>query len=213
MADFPKMTSYFTKQQKKQKIQSNNPVEIIKDFGFGVVKSAVNDVAGGIIKNAGEQIGFIPSGLPQVEGSLTPDNTNLKEEKSPESSQMFFGEKQPFRPYAEKTYTERDIEVQQKIQEILRELKSLAKSVEAVNKEVAKITVEQIPQNGGTYHLNFFEWVLKIIKLARAKVSESALWLSTFQSRKAKKGYWQMFKKHGTSFALSSERALASSMG
>lgn len=215
MADPVKMTSYFTKQQKKQ-VNSNNPIEIIKDFGLGVVRSAASDVIGGIAKNATAQIGLSQNNEFSSSGSLEPNKAFTFPEKpqSPKDEELFFGEKKRFnQSLKENNFSIRDQEVQQKIQAILCELKSLAKSVEAVNKEVAKISVEQVPLNRGVYHLNFFEWLLRTIKLARAKVSESSLWLSSFQSRSSKKGYWQMFKKHGTSFALSNERSVASSLG
>lgn len=211
-----KMTSYFTKQQKKQKIQSDNPIEVIKDFGLGLVKSATQDLIGGVINNATEQVGLKVTSNPKIEGTIEPNQeVKLPETPSQKESpkEMYFGEKQMFRPFAEKTFSERDSEVQQKICEILRELKALSKTVNELTNEAAMLPVEQIPQNAGIYHLNFFEWILKTIKMARAKVSESALWLQVFNSKKAKRGYWAMFKKHGTSFALSDERAVAGSVG
>jgi len=214
MAGMSKMNSYFSKQQKKQKLQTDNPIEVIKDFGLGVVKSAKNDLLGGIANNATEQILGFPS--QKREGVLSPNEdinlSNLANNEKQENV-MWFGEKSAFKPLEQSSFTNSEMEIQQKIQEILRELKLLAKSIEKVNKEAAKITVEQIPQDSGVYHLNFFEWVLRMIKTAKAKVSESALWLETFNCRKKQKGYWAMFKKHGTTFGLSSERSLATQTG
>lgn len=197
------MQSYFQKQQKKQKNQSDNPLEIIKDFGVGLVSSVAKDLIGGTAKSASEQLGITPT--PKFEGTLSPNEED--------SGMMFFGEKQPFRPMEQKSTSISEIEVEQKIEHILCELKLLAKSVEKVNIEAAKIAMEQPPVKGGVYHANFFEWILKMIKMARAKVDESNLWLQQFRSRNKQKGYWQMFKKHGTGFALSSERSVASSIG
>lgn len=208
------MTSYFQKQQKKQKNQSDNPIEIIKDFGVGVISGVAKDLIGGTAKSATEQLGLSPSS--KFEGTLNPNEDITLEQistKKEESGMMFFGEKQPFRPMEQKSTSLSDMEVEQKIQHILCELKLLAKSVEKVNKEAAKIAMEQPPTKGGVYHANFFEWILKMIKMARAKVDESNLWLQQFRSRSKQKGYWQMFKKHGTGFALSNERSVASSIG
>ncbi|MEK7566007.1 MAG: DUF5660 family protein, partial [Patescibacteria group bacterium] len=65
----------------------------------------------------------------------------------------------------------------------------------------------------GVYYTNFFEWVLLTLRDMRKKVNESRQWLSTWTTKKKQKGYWTMFKKHGTSFAMSDERAIASANG
>ena len=37
--------------------QADNPIEIIKDFGVGIVKSAAQDMIGGIVSDTTEQLG------------------------------------------------------------------------------------------------------------------------------------------------------------
>lgn len=214
MAALTKMSSYFAKQQKKQKYQSDNPIEIIKDFGVGIVSSVAKDLVGGTVKNATEQLGITPA--LKIEGTLNPNEDLALEQisaKKEDSEMLFFGEKQLFRPMEQKSTSLSEMEVEQKIEYILCELKLLAKSVEKVNIEASKIALEQPPIKGGVYHANFFEWILRMIKMARAKVDESNLWLEQFRARHKQKGYWQMFKKHGTGFALSGERSVASSVG
>lgn len=215
MAGLPKFTTDAKKKHQKYLTQNDNPIEIIKDFGVGVVKSAQNDLLGGVGQSVAEQIfGVGKSNFPKVEGSLEKAQ-NPVSSSSEKSDEVYFGEKQSFHPnhLEQNTTTIRDVEVNRKIQQILNELRLLSKSVEKVSKEAAKISVEQAPSKGGIYHANFFEWILKTIKMARAKVDESNLWLQQFQSRSKQKGYWAMFKKHGTSFAMSDERSLASSVG
>lgn len=190
--------------------QTDNPIEIIKDFGIGVVKSAANDLLGGAVNSATEQLGLTPSSkTPKSEGELKP-NQEVNLDKLPNT--MWFGEKKPLSQFNE-TAPVRQMEVEKKIEEILRELHLLAKSVAKIETQAAKIAVEQAPIKGGIYHANFFEWILKLIKTARAKVDESSLWLEHFQTRKSQKQYWAMFKKHGTNFALSNERSLATQTG
>ena len=65
----------------------------------------------------------------------------------------------------------------------------------------------------GIYHLNFFDQVLAMLKEIRKSVAHSREWLKISSKKKQQKGYWAMFKKHGTNFAMSDERAVASSNG
>ncbi len=203
--------------QKKKPIlqQTDNPVEIIKDLATGVVSSAVNDVIGGVAKTTAEQILGNPPA--KIEGTLNPNETinvdELKKGQSKEPSLFWTDEKPVFKPREQLIFNSKDLEVQRKIQEILKELKALAKSVESLNKEAGKVMMEEMPAKPGVYHLNFFEWLLKLLKGAREKVEESASWLRLFCSRKKEKEYWQMFKKHGTTFGLSHERVVATQTG
>ena len=73
--------------------------------------------------------------------------------------------------------------------------------------------MEQTTENTGTYHQNFFEWMLHMIRQAKEKVEDSEAWLNVSKGKGSKKGYWNMFKKHGTSFALSSEQSVATQVG
>ena len=45
------------------------------------------------------------------------------------------------------------------------------------------------------------------------KVEDSGAWLGKVQGKGAKKGYWGMFKQHGTTFGLSGERSVATQVG
>ncbi len=108
--------------------------------------------------------------------------------------------------------------VHRETQEILIQLKKqivlLEKSEKALSSEITKIKVEQLPQKTGIYYLRYFEWLTLIVRQMRVKVEEGRAWLSTFTNRKKKRsGYWQMFKKHGTTFGLSQERTLAHQIG
>jgi hypothetical protein len=99
------------------------------------------------------------------------------------------------------------------IEQIKAELVSLAKSAKVLQLEVASVAVEQAPENAGTYHQHFFEWMLNMLRAARERVETSEAWMSAQKNKAGKKGYWGMFKKHGTSFALSNERGVATQVG
>ena len=103
-------------------------------------------------------------------------------------------------------------EMNQNIEQIKIELSKLVASSQVLKLEFAEIGVDMTP-NVGQYHLNFFEWMLAVIRSARQKVEDSGNWLQTVKGKGAKRGYWGMFKKHGTTFGLSGERAVATQVG
>lgn len=105
-------------------------------------------------------------------------------------------------------------ELQRNIQEIQHELRKLLSSSKVLQMEFNEVAVENATPEIGQYHMNFFEWMLLVIRQAREKVEDSGAWLNTVKGKGAKKnGYWGMFKKHGTSFGLSSERSTATQTG
>lgn len=106
-------------------------------------------------------------------------------------------------------------DINDKIQQITMELKKLISSSKILQMDFAEVAVGQTPATVGEYHINFFEWMLIVIKSARQKVEDSGAWLSTVKGKGGKKsnGYWGMFKKHGTSFGLSGERSVATQSG
>lgn len=105
-------------------------------------------------------------------------------------------------------------ELKIRIQEIIVELKNLVKSSKELEIQFKDVTIiERAPKNVGVYHANFFEWVLSSIKAARVKVENASSWMSHIKGKKNKRDYWSSFKKHGTSFGLSSERVVATQVG
>lgn len=120
-------------------------------------------------------------------------------------SEVLHGEK--------KTIRENSAELEVKIQEIVIELKRLASTSAVLEAEFKEVTVEQRISKPGKYHLSFFEWVLSVVKAARMRVEDSGAWLATFKSKKKQRQYWNMFKKHGTTFGLSNERVVATQTG
>ncbi|GEM_PF-421317 len=103
--------------------------------------------------------------------------------------------------------------VESKIQEIIVELRRLISSSAQLQVEYKEIVMEQRAVKAGKYYVNFFEWLLTVIRSARMKVEDSGAWLSAMKGKKGQKGYWSQFKKHGTSFGLSNERVVATQTG
>lgn len=116
--------------------------------------------------------------------------------------------------YAEREHHRELSEVEQQVQEIVIELQRLIDSSSSIIKaQYQDIAVMQAPAEVGKYHINFFEWMLVVIKTARMKVEDSGAWLATMKGKKGKRDYWSMSKKHGTSFSMSNERQVATQTG
>ena len=90
--------------------------------------------------------------------------------------------------------------MQSQIQEILFELKKITEASAEMAMEFKEVTIEQRIENPGEYHVNFFQWMLSVVRAARAKIEDSGAWLNTMKSKKGQRNYWSMFKKHGTTF-------------
>lgn len=104
-------------------------------------------------------------------------------------------------------------EMNSNIQQIKQELAQLVASSQELKLQFAEVGVDTGTPTVGKYQLNFFEWMLAVIRSARQKVEDSGAWLNTVKGKGSKKGYWGMFKKHGTTFGLSGERAVATQVG
>lgn len=106
--------------------------------------------------------------------------------------------------------------LEQQIENILVELKQLTAASKELEIEFKNVVVEQRIVKAGKYHQSFLEWVVVIIRAARMRIEDASIWLATIKGKKNKKqsqNYWQMFKKHGTTFGLSNERVVATQTG
>lgn len=105
-----------------------------------------------------------------------------------------------------------EINLKQQIEAVRMELKGIAESLKNLHQDVQK-AISEVPVEPGVYHVNFFERLRSFLKLLREQIDDSRTWLLLSTGRKKKLGYWGMFKKHGTTFGLSSERSIATSAG
>lgn len=115
--------------------------------------------------------------------------------------------------FSENASSRENVHESRKIQQVMAEIRKLASSTKSLQVEFGLITVEEPPINPGEYYVNFFEWMLIMLKQARQKVEDSESWLKTVKGKKEKKGYWSKAKTHGTSFSQSNERFAATSTG
>ena len=205
-----------TKASKTKKGMFNDPsIEAIRDWGKGTIGQIL-----GSYDNYNETR---PQSQQQKSGDLTEgqaiDLTGTSKTKTQKETPSYQNIEGGFDYRREILHGERKIArentqvLEMKIQEIIVELKRLTKSSKMLEVEFREATVEQRIVNPGKYHVSFFEWLLTVVKTARIKVEDSGAWLSMFASKKNKRQYWNMFKKHGTTFGLSNERVVATQTG
>lgn len=195
---------------KVKQFVNDSPIEALRGIGQGVLGSLGSDLG----------LGMIQGGKDQIVG--------YKEEEEEQSGELIEGEEIDLRKpdidpginyrqeilHTEKKIAQEDQQqLSAKIEQIIVELKRLASSSKILEVQFRQVTVEQRIVNPGKYHVSFFEWVLAIVKSARIRVEDSGSWLALFKSKKAQRQYWNMFKKHGTTFGLSNERVVATQTG
>lgn len=102
-------------------------------------------------------------------------------------------------------------QIRQEVQAIIYELKRLASSSKAIQKEVSMaVGPAAAPANVGIYHKNFFEWMLIVVRDARKRVEDAGAWLRTVKSKK-KQAIGGM--KKNMSQLMSGERSSSNSTG
>lgn len=191
--------------KKKQTIgNKDSALEQLRDLGTDVVKSTQSDlvagVAGGILNDL-----FAPKSqdLKPNQEVFVSSETTLRP-RQPEGQRPEFV-----------LFTAQEANLAHEVEAVRTELKRTVEELKALNTAVIEVekAVALTPVKTGKYHLSFFGKLRAILRLFRQQVSESRVWLEETFVKKRKKQYWSMFKKHGTTFGLSSERALASQAG
>ncbi len=120
-----------------------------------------------------------------------------------------------FREHYEKESVQH--EIQQLQQAIRQEIEAIKKSGTDLSHEVRqidKLTVEDMPNKVGVYHVRFLEVMLSLLRSVREKIGDSKTWLQAMISRKQKRGslFAVRSKKMGTQYSLSQELQSARSV-
>ncbi len=181
------------------------------------VLEALGSIPSGIGTNTATEIGKIGSGIVDALLGGTPRSGDLQPNQAIEFGNSPTIEHAPTQAVRTETMPRPDIsmiemETKKQIDAIRAELKGLIASLKNLHTEVQKAVTEDVV-DPGIYHLNFYDQLRTFIHVLRQQVEDSRSWLASFQSRKKKMGYWNMFKKHGTTFGLSNERSIATSAG
>lgn len=214
---------------KKQQKSVENTGEVVRELSnefFHTAKQEGKKFASDALK----QMNFIEQAIKSLSGELKAgQSVDIAQMEQAQIQQQIqapeYPEAMPYRQpgidYHREFTTVREVRVVKedtrqihvRIDQILFELSNLTKSSQELAVQFEEVTMETAPIDAGTYHLNFFEWVFSVIRKARERIDESQTWLSMFKSKKGQKTYWNMFKKHGTTFGLSGERVVATQTG
>lgn len=193
----------------KSPINNNkNPLETLRDLGSSTAKNAfdsVSSIGGGM--------------LDQFFGSQEDDDNEFFDKPTPPENKQKQGKKD-FKLFSYTEYSETTL-IKQKIAEltdlIKKEIDFLKKDNSALLsevKDVEKLTLNDLPEKPGIYHVRFLEVVLNLIRHLRAKVGESKTWLEAMMSKRKKRGslFSARSKKSGTQYSLSQELQTARSV-
>lgn len=198
------MTSASMSPKKKQSPYINdNILESIRSIGSNVGKTVQQDVVARIPNDA----------IQDIIGTPRQTQQELKQRQEIDIPEKEENSHSPHKPDNSTLTSKDEMETRKKIDEIRVELQKLSQSVHGLHQEI-ETAVMEIPVNPGVYHLNFFEQLKSMMLSIREKVDDSRIWLAAWNGNtKKKRAYWGMYKKHGTTFGLSSERTLATQSG
>jgi len=210
-----------TQKPKNQNFVDQNPIEILKGVGSSVVDSVVDDFGKHSVSDLWEQL--LGAKNPQEEGDQTSGDleegreihlSKKTKKETPEGHiEAGIDYKREIIDVAKRVDRENTQVLNAKIAEILTELKKITAASAEIAIEFKDVTIEQRIEQPGEYHVTFFQWMLSLVKSARTKIEDSGAWLSVMKSKKSQRQYWNMFKKHGTTFGLSNERVIATQAG
>lgn len=196
----------FTPKKKQTSYTNDSVLESLRDLGTGITKTVAKDV---IVRGASDALSSLfgqPAGgdlkppTPIVEAFPERNLNRPMQARRPEIYKPFISDKRE------------EPGIKEKVAEVRAQLVGLAATIKKFNREVER-AVEEIPSRPGVYHLNFLERLRGVIMTLRQQIDDSRSWLNLWSKRRQKKQYWGMYKKHGTSFGLSSERSVSTQAG
>lgn len=150
--------------------------------------------------------------LPSHESGLPfpPERTSQKRLEEQRKAEFFRARTREFN----QVYSHQKQAEAQEIQQLRDKLQSLSQSVKTLNQEVHTATLQTTPAvQPGIYHKTFLQHLSQVIDLLQSQVESSNTWLHLFNSKNKKSQYWNMVAQKGTSFMLSNERQVATSVG
>ncbi len=217
-----KKTKYFDKNPIESVLREtvDNVVTMVKDDILEEsVTSAWSQLLGGKTKDSQESAGREEAAMSGdlIEGQ---EIELIKKQKQIEKQaarlaniEAGYDYKNEILHFEQKESQENQNQTSSHIQEILIEIKQLSTSVKELEIEIKDVAMDVVPVKAGKYHESFFEYLLTVIRNAKLRVENSANWLQVLSGKKAKKGYWDNAKKHGTSYSLSADRVVSQQVG
>lgn len=205
------------KQNTKKSNSRDSFLESFRDLGSDFYSTAKDD----LIKKGSKDIfdslfPFNQPSPPKQENSGNPFNPFPMEAELERKYRSQLRQTEIVRREEKVLFTRQQKETQQQVVSLQEEIKKLAKTTADLASEAkeAEITAMQELPEVGTYHLNFFARLRKLIAELRSQIQESSFWLAAWNKKAQKRNYyWNQFKKSGSKFLLSSDRYVATQAG
>ncbi len=158
---------------KKQSVGNDSFLESLRGIGSNTLSSAKNDLLRPGIKDIFDSLSPFPSPqnnqqIDQREKPALEDNF-WKEGRYQQKRQLEIVKKEE-----KVVFTRQERETQAQVQNLQAEIKKLAVATGELAKEVQVATMQE-EINPGTYHLNFLQRLLLIVKSLNVQVRESSL--------------------------------------
>lgn len=113
-------------------------------------------------------------------------------------------------------FDQRQKELGKALDELRKEIASLAKSTDNLEKTIENVAINEIGEIS-EYQVAFFIRIRNFIASVRQNISETGLWVQAFAAKKKKKNYfWNTAKnkkKGGDAFLFSDESGISRSIG
>lgn len=189
---------------KSQNDPAKNPLESLRDLGT----SSAKNTADAFGKIGGGMLDQFFGGADDHEDDYLESEFNFKKELNKGKAKKQEVKVFNYQEYYENTLIKKQIQelteaIKKEIEMIKRADASLINDV----RDVEKLTINDLPEKPGIYHVRFLELVLSILRTLRAKVGESKTWLQALMSKKKKRGslFVVRSKKSGTQYSMSQE--------
>jgi len=207
---------------KPQKFSDKNFAEAaVRDITDGVVNSVKNDLLESSVSSAWKQLLSNAKDLEKQTSETQDMAGDLQEGEELNFSRSEkrididpgINYKEEILHFEKKEMQAQQGQLNQRVEQIMIELKQLSKSVKGLEAQVKDVDTNMLPPTPGKYHETFFEYLLTVLRNARIRIEDSSNWLSAVAKKASKKGYWGNAKRHGTSYTLSADRAVAQQVG
>lgn len=198
------------------------------ESGTSAVKDSFSDVDGQIFggknldktKKPNDRFGGQFSGMDNPFGNGMDPFSSMDKDPFAEFGKMpEFGAQNPFGKQEKKEpvrirrqevlFNRQEQSIMQEMRMLLKEVKKELDAVKvqeaSLVSDITKLTLNDSNEKPGIYHLRFLEFIIKLLRSIRKKISEGRMWLDASYQKKKQKGFRGKARKHGTSFSMSKE--------
>ncbi len=177
----------------------DNVLETVRSIGGSVVDTAQQEITQKLPDNILQDI----VGAATTREALQPNETiHITQQEQPQTSP---------KDLIHALTTQDETLTAKEIAQLRSQLASLAPKVN--HAEAKKAIIEQPEHQAGIYHKNRLQTLVESIQKLMTNPDDGLTWFREAGKRKKQMGFWGGYKKHGTTFGLSSERTAATQSG